>query len=139
MPEYGRYEKLPRPESIDKFINYLRGNKKIVTNITREDEQIIKLNRLHTSSLLVFMTNIYIVGLADVQEILSQNEGLETIVTMSEWNGYTTEAKGYCRDQRVGLFKFKEFLGAIYYDEDQYLDYISPEEREQQRKISRKN
>lgn len=139
MPEYGRYEKLPRPESIDKFIDYLRSNKRIISSVTQEGEQLVSINRLQKPPLLVFMTNIYIVGLADVLEILTQNDNLGTIVTMSEWNGYTSEAKNYCREQRIGLFKFKEFLGAIYFDGDQYLNYISPEEREQKRRLGRRN
>ena len=76
------------------------------------------------------MTNIYIVGLADVYEILTQAHPLDAIVTMSAWNSYTTEAEAYCKEQSIGLFKFKEFLGAVYYEGDKYLDYIPPDERQ---------
>ena len=76
------------------------------------------------------MTNIYVVGLADVYEILSGDDQLNAIVTMSGWNGYTTEAKKQCKEVGVGLFKFGEFLGAVYYGGSEYLDYIPPDERE---------
>ncbi len=129
MPELGRYEKLPRPESIETFLNYLSGNKLIET-IEREGDQILVINRKRKSVIKLFMTNVYIIGIADVYEILSLNSDINAIVTMSAWNGYTQEAKLTCKQIKVGLFLFKEFLGAVYYDGTEFLDYITPEERE---------
>ena len=128
MPEYGRYKKLPRPESIQKFIEYLDTNE-IVSQVKTVSEQIICIERVKYSSLRVFLTNIYIVGLADVHEILAQADPLDAIVTMSLWNSYTSEAKEFCKERRIGLFMFKEFLGAVHYDGNRYLNYIPPDER----------
>lgn len=51
-------------------------------------------------------------------EILSQNPGVNCILTINVWNGYTSNAKGLAKQQSVGLFTFKEFLGAINYDDE---------------------
>jgi hypothetical protein len=128
VPDHGYYEKVPRPESIEKLIEYVSANK-VVTDVKRESTQVILVERETYSSLRVFMTNIYIVGLADVHDILTQAGEVNAIVTMSAWNGYTSEAKQFCKDRRIGLFKFKEFLGAVYYDGDGYLNYIPPDKR----------
>ena len=129
MPEHGKYEKFPRPESIETFIQYLSSNP-VVINIEHKETQLIEIIRNGKSNLKVFMTNIYIVGLADVYEILSEVGHVEAIVTMSAWNSYTQEAKEECRRKNIGLFKFKEFMGAVYYDGQQFLDYIHPDDRE---------
>lgn len=126
MPEQGRYKTLPRSESIQQFIKFLVENKTVV-EVSQESDQIIHVRRVKYSSLSVFMTNSYIVSLADVHEILTQAAHVNTIVTMSAWNGYTKEAKQFCKERGIGLFRFKEFLGAVYYDKTQYLDYILPE------------
>lgn len=129
MPEIGRYEKVPRPESINTFIEYL-GNNTAVTNVERESPQIIRVLRLPHSVLRVFMTNVYVVSLADVQEIISAAGKVNAIVTMSAWNGYTNEAKRQCKEMRIGLFTFREFLGAVHYNGLRFLNYILPEARD---------
>ncbi len=128
MPETGRYEKVPRPESIDKFIEFLSSNPK-VKSIEKESGQVIRVRRSKKADLRVFMTNIYTVSLADIYDILSQCSNIQAIVTMSAWNGYTNEAKDHCKMNQVGLFTFKEFLGAVHYDGEEYLNYIPPEDR----------
>ncbi len=128
MPEYGKYEKVPRPESIETFIRYLSSNQ-VVISIKRKGAQLIEIIREGKSNLKVFMTNIYIVGLADVYEILSEVGNVDAIVTLSAWNSYTQEAKEECRKKDIGLFNFKEFLGAVYYDGQKFVYYIHPDDR----------
>jgi len=128
MPSYGKYEKVPNPKSIQAFIKYLKTNN-VVTEVEQESEQVIQIKRKKHCPLMVFMTNIYIVSLADVQEILTQKDRFDAIVTMSLWNSYTSEAKEFCKERRIGLFMFKEFLGAVHYDGNRYLNYIHPDER----------
>ena len=129
MTDQGRYKKLPRPESIDTLIQYL-STKDAVFSVSRESEQVIYIERTKHPPLRVYMTNIYIVGLADVYDIVAQVDELDGIVTMSAWNGYTGEAKAACKKQGIGLFKFNEILGAVYYHGNQYLDYLPPDERD---------
>jgi hypothetical protein len=128
MPEQGRYEKIPRPDSIDMLIKYL-DNSSAVESINRESDQVIYVERKIHPPLRIYMTNIYIVGLADVYDITSQAKDLGAIVTMSAWNYYTAEAKGDCIDRKIGLFTFKEILGAIFYSGQKFLDYVPPDQR----------
>lgn len=125
MPDVGFYEKTPRPESIQKLIDYLEGNPR-VSEIRRDAEQTITVVRKGMPDIRVYMTNIYIVGLADVYDIMSQGK-FDAIVTMSAWNAYTSEAKRLTKDNGVGLFTFKEMLGAAYWAGGKFLDYVTPE------------
>jgi len=123
MPDQNpKFKKVPRPESIDKLIEYLESVK-VVTNIEKIDDQIICVERSNGPAITVFMTNIYIVSEADVIEILSEHEGINCIVTMSVWNSYTGNAKTHCKRESVGLFTFKELLGAVYRTGKRFLDY----------------
>lgn len=127
MPDQNpMFEKVPRPESIEALIRYLESSK-VVTTVERIDDQLIRVDRTNGAPITAFLTNIYIVGEADVFEILSQHGDVDSIVTMSAWNGYTSNAKTHCSREGVGLFTFKEFLGAVYRTGQKFLDYGSIE------------
>lgn len=133
MPELGKYEKVPRPDSIQALIKFLQSNPTVIT-VVPEGAQTLQVVRSRLPNVKVFMTNIYVVGEAEAYEILSANPDVSAIVTMSAWNGYSNAAKAMCKVRNVGLFKFKELLGAIYHEGQQFLDYLPPEQREENRR-----
>jgi hypothetical protein len=96
------------------------------------------VRRKNKTDLRVHLTNTYIVGDAEVHEILSEDPNIDAIVTMSQWNGYTDSAKLNCKDRGVGLFKFDEFLGAAFYDGQKFVDYSAPSYEERQARRRRR-
>jgi hypothetical protein len=62
---------------------------------------------------VVYITNLYSVGYADVIGISSSCPDVNCIVTMSNWNGYTGDAKMHASENKIGLFMFAEFMGAL--------------------------
>jgi hypothetical protein len=133
MPDQGHYEKRPRPESIAALAKYLRSNS-VVTSTTQVDEHRFLVERSGKPKLNLFLTNVYIVGRADVIEILASAPNTNAIVTMSAWNSYSHDAKSYAKAQDVGLFKFSEFIGAVYYVGRRFLDYEPPSDEERARR-----
>lgn len=125
MPDLGYYEKIPRPEARQKLLDYLKGAK-VINGVEEVSYQVITVIRGGKSTVRTFLTNVYIVSLADVYEIMSEHPDLNAIVTMSAWNGYSTEAKEECKRRNVGLFTFKEFLGAVYYQGPRFINYTPP-------------
>jgi len=117
-----KFERVPRPESVDALIKYLKSVN-VVTNIEKINDQFIRVERSRGPTINAFLTNKYIVGEADVIEILSEHEDIDCIITMSVWNSYTGGAKDHCVRERVGLFTFKEFLSAVYKTGKKFLDY----------------
>lgn len=65
-----------------------------------------------------------------MQEILEENPSVTCILTVSAWNSYTGQAKDYAKSVGVGLFKFYEWMGALNYDGNAFLDYIAPRDRD---------
>lgn len=122
MPELGRYAKLPRPESFMFFENRVRSLS-VCKKISKEDTQIYRISRYEKSDIVVFLTNIYIVGEADVYEIITEFPEVNTIVTISNWNSYSNGAKEYAKENGVALFKMPEFQRAIKYDGKRYINY----------------
>lgn len=133
MPESGKYEKLPRPESIKTLIDYL-STKPVVSHVEHVSGQELVVQRKEKTDLRIFMTNIYIVGISDIHDILAVSPSVNAIVAMSAWNGYTNEEKAYCAQQKIGLFMFNELLGAIYYDREKFVNYAPPEKSEKNKK-----
>lgn len=123
MPDANpKFEKIPRPDSIQTFCTYVLGNSHVHT-IQQIADVIFKVEKTNGNSIIVFLTNIYTVSIADIMEILSNASTINAIVTVSAWNGYTSEAKEYSELQKVGLFTFKEFMGAINYDGTRFIKY----------------
>lgn len=130
MPDLGYYEKLPRPDSIRFFMSRVKGHSK-VESIEQLEEQLFKIIKLNGKELLVHLTNYYVVSEAEVYEIMSQHNGhkLNSIVTISLWNSYSSTGKSVAEENGIGLFLINEFLGALNFDGKAFINYITPEER----------
>ncbi|RDX01472.1 hypothetical protein [Listeria kieliensis] len=105
---------LPRHESILYFETIIKKHDK-VRSLDKVDDYLYCLTLYNSKKYRVYLTNLYTVGIADVIE-LSNLHDINAIVTMSSWNSYTLEAKEYGQSIGIGVFIFKELMGAINYD-----------------------
>lgn len=128
MPDIGYYGKRPRPQQREFLVRSLlqRGS---VDDVTEVDDHHYVVEREGKSTLHVYLTNKYMLSVADVMEILEESHDTNCIVSTMGHNRYSPEAKEYCRDLGVGLFRTPELLGAVYYDGDRFIDYMPPERR----------
>lgn len=122
--------KIPKPISVETFVKYVASHSNI-KNVVQTEQQVYTISRESQSDLVVFLTDIYCVSEADVYEIKSDYPKINAIVTVSMWNMYTSQAKALCRRQMIGLYKFDEFLGALNFDDNKFLDYIPGKNRAQ--------
>ncbi len=76
--------------------------------------------------LTVYLANIYILGEADAEEILSANPGLDAIVNVNSYNSYTNAAKELARSRGIALFRAAEFMGAVYRYGRDFMEYSPP-------------
>ncbi|HRC16699.1 MAG TPA: hypothetical protein PLV11_00335 [Phycicoccus elongatus] len=79
------------------------------------------------TELVLYLTNKYILSVADVIEILEEAPETNCIASTMAYNQYSPEAKAHCMELGVGLFRVVELLGAVYYDGDRFLAYVLPE------------
>lgn len=129
MPENGYYRKRPRPEHREFLVNCL-GSRPTVSSVKVIDDFKMEVHRPSQSTIKLYLTNLYQLGVADVIEILSLAPETTCIVSTMDYNHYSDEAKEYAKEQKVGLFRARDFLGAVYFDGKRFLEYLSPRERE---------
>ena len=125
MPDSNpRYEKIPRKESIDKFVEGMKRHD-CVSEVEKVSDIYYRITKTTGEILNVLLTNIYIVSEANVYEYLNSEEykDINVILTMSVWNSYTLDATKMAKDRKVALFTYKEFYGALNYDGDKFLNY----------------
>ena len=85
-----------------------------VRSIDLIDDHVYQIERRgELPSLIVYLTDLYTVGFADVLDIKARCRDVNCIVTISNWNEYTNDAKAHAFSQNIGLFTFREFMGAL--------------------------
>ena len=95
--------------------------------LTEESPGVYEYRRQIGDSLRVFICDCYSFGLAEYQEVIDEIGDVDVIVINSGWCGYTQQAKEHCKSQKVGLFRFGEFMGAMNMRE--YWNYVAPDDR----------
>jgi hypothetical protein len=106
---------VPDESSVTAFMTALDGHDKVANAARRSGTYLLDVALHSGAKLVTFMTNIYVVGEADVQEIRSLHADVNCVVTLSAWNMTSAAAVSHGRQQKVGVFNWKEFFGAINY------------------------
>ncbi len=117
-----KFEKVPRKESIEFFKKFLDDHDKIVKNniLSPQKYDVDIKNSYGLKNRTLWLTNIYIISVSDIQEILSNDRNIDTIICASMWNSYTEEAKSLARTNELGLFTIPEFGGALNIEHKKY-------------------
>ena len=102
-PHYGEFDFFE-----DRMIAHGR-----VADLTKVDDGLYDLTLKSGKTLRVFICECYSFGVAEYKETVKNIGEVDVVVINSNWCGYTSEAKGLCRDLKVGLFKIPEFMGAL--------------------------
>jgi hypothetical protein len=110
--------------NIEWFIESVE-DKPTVDSIVQEGTHIFRIDR-ERDELLVYLANIYILGVADIEDILSRAPEVDVVVNVNSYNTHTNAAKDLARKRGVALFRASEFMGAIYRYGQEFMDYSPP-------------
>lgn len=102
----------PRRESIDFFEKAMRHHDKVL-DVNKEGEQVYTISRVKGSPIKLYLTNLYTVGITDYFDIIERYNDINAILTISNWNGYTKQAKEEAKKNGVGIYVVEEFMGAL--------------------------
>lgn len=116
----------PRPEDYAFFEKAISGHGH-VQGMKKVEPQVYELSREGMHDVRVWICTVYRVSAADVAEICAEDPAVDAIVTMSAWNDVTAEGKEAGREQEVGVFKFKHFMGALNYEYEEFTGYEPPD------------
>jgi hypothetical protein len=119
---------VPTSKSIQ-FFRKAIGKHSAVASVTDRGENVFVIDRNVHPPVVVFLTDVYTVGLADLLDAMDKIPDLNCIVTASNWNGYTRAAKEHGLQLQVGIFLIGEFLGAL--NRNDHWEYVKHNENGQ--------
>lgn len=115
------------------FAGYERRSMEYAKRVVPQHSHVLAVEHVDQDRLLVvrndlpnikFVTaDIYIVGVADVRSLLTTYPDIDAIVKTNPNGEYSDAAKEAARSAGVGLFTFKEFMGALNFSGQRFLDY----------------
>ena len=89
-----------------------------ILNVSRHHDLLFEVDRKRQSDhLSIFCCNEYTMGLTMVQRAIHEFGTLNLIYIGGGWCGYTTEAKEFCLEAKIGLYVTDEMSGALWRDD----------------------
>lgn len=124
---YGERIVTPLSQGVSYLIDLLKM-KDTVKEVKSVNQQTLKIIRKDMySDIILYIVDAYVLGEGATFEILKNNPSINAILVLSNWNEYTPVAKELAQSKNVALFTFKELMGAIYYNGENFINYTSPQ------------
>jgi hypothetical protein len=106
-----------------KFFEDVMSDHMKVESCEKESDNCFIITKNDFTNLRVILVDRYVLSLADILQAEEDFGEFDCIVTCSNWNSYTSEAKDWGLSHRKGVFVVTEFLGALWWKHD-YWKYI---------------
>lgn len=111
-----------------KFFEDILHQHSHVESFTQEEQSIYNIVR-QNDSLRIFICDCYVLGIAEAIEVIENVSKINAIIINSNWCQYSSDAKIYCRERKIGLFIIKEFMAALNCPE--YWLYLTKDQKKQ--------
>jgi hypothetical protein len=109
------------------FVQTLTAHTRVKT-VEADNGNVYVIERHNLPGVRVWVCDVYTLGIADYLAIREQSPDVGCIVTMSGYNAYTPQAKAQGLGDEVGVFKFKELMGALHSNREDFVAYQPPKE-----------
>lgn len=130
-PELVKQEELEcRHNQIQTYIDRFLSNHNNIKKLEELNRSTMLVHLTDGRSLKVFVTNTYYFTDYTLDRVLEVDPAVDAIICSCPVAQYSTSAKQICIDHGIGLFMLGEFMGAIRYSGEQYLNYLIRSERE---------
>jgi hypothetical protein len=114
--------------NVEFFESRLRAHAKVAA-VNREERRVYVIERHSQAPVKVFLTNSYVIGLAEYYDVRGRVPDLDAIVTISPYNSVSKDAWEAGQSDGVGVFQFREFYGALNYEGDRFVKYVPRDSR----------
>ena len=124
MPD--QFVKFPRRESVTFFERAMYGHSS-VSECKCISDSYYEIYRYKLPMIRVFVANYYALSVSDYYDIFREYK-IDCLVTISDWKKVTQDAYESGKNNGVGVFTMREFMGALNYERP--CEYIRPIDRD---------
>ncbi|NJL04022.1 MAG: nucleotidyltransferase domain-containing protein [Chloroflexaceae bacterium] len=118
-----------RRGQISIYINRFLCNHDCIADMKEINRATMHVTLKDGRELRVFVTNTYVFTEYTFDKILAIDPYVEVILCSNPSGEYTDTAKQLCIENKIGLFKLREFMGAVRKTGEDFLNYLLVEER----------
>ncbi len=119
-----------RRDTIYKYVKNFLANHSFIEKMEVWNVAIFEVFLKDKRKLKVFVTNTYYFTEYTFEKILFTDPNIDAIICSNPYSCYSESAKIQCIRSKIGLFKLREFMGAIPHKGERFLNYLLNEERD---------
>ena len=119
-----------RHDTVRKLIEKFLGKHKRISSMEEISRGVLALERTNGTRLRVFVTHTYFFTEYSYERALAEDPNISAILCANPYSGYTQSAKERCLEDRVGLFTLGEFMGALNFEGDRFLNFLLNNDRD---------
>lgn len=118
-----------RSTTVSVFIERFLANHSFIDRMEKLNIAMFDVDLKDGRSLRIFATNTYFFTEYTFDQIMAIDPAIDAIICSCPYASYTLDAKAMCIEHQIGLFKLKEFMGAIRKKGDDFLNYLLGEDK----------
>lgn len=119
-----------RRNQVSTFIDRFLANHNFITEMEELNKATMSITLKDGRGLRVFVTNTYYFTEYTFEKVMAVDPQVEAIICSCPAGQYSEGAKQLCIENGIGLFMFKEFMGALRQKGDRFLNFLLRDERE---------
>lgn len=124
-PEVVEQEELEfRYNTVQTFIERFLSRHNAIAALQELNRGTMVVQLVDGRALKVFVTNTYYFTDYTLDRVLEVDPAVDAIICSSPAARYSDSAKRQCIERGLGLFMLGEFMGAIHFEGDQYLNFL---------------
>lgn len=119
-----------RRNQVSTFIDRFLANHDFISEMEELNKATMSITLKDGRELRVFVTNTYFFTEYTFEKVMAVDPQVEAIICSCPAGQYSEGAKQLCIENGIGLFMFKEFMGALRHNGDRFLNFLLRDERE---------
>jgi hypothetical protein len=113
-----------RKATVSQYIEKFLANHSFIKRMEKLNIAMFDVELQDGRNLRVFATNTYFFTEYTFEQTITLDPAIDVIICSNPYATYTSEAKKLCISRRIGLFTLGTFMGAIWKDGDEFLNYL---------------
>lgn len=113
-----------RTAQVQIYITKFLANHDFIKQMEQLDIANMLVDLKDGRTLRVFVTNTYCFTEYSFDRVMAMSPEVDAIICSNPSGCYSDAAKRHCIDQEVGLFMLNEFMGALRFKDDRFLNYL---------------